>query len=316
MRVCLMIEGQEGVTWEHWLAIALACEEAGLEGLFRSDHYLSLMGRPERPTLDAWTTLAALAAKTERIRLGTLVSPVTFRHPSLLAKAVVVADHVSNGRVELGIGAGWNEAEHRAYGFPFPSTRERMEMLTEQIEIVHRSWAAGPFDFEGSHYRIEGLDAQPKPVQKPRPNLICGGLAQRKSLGIAAKWADEYNTTFPTLDECAERYARFELACEEAGRDPVTMVFSAMTGCLVGTDGVDVKRRARAVMEKTGITGSEDEWIDRGGERWVIGTVDQVVERLRAMEAAGVQRIMLQHLAFEDLEMVHLLGSEVAPKLA
>ena len=166
MRVCLMIEGQEGVTWDDWVALARATEESGLEGLFRSDHYAGLMGDETRGALDAWTTIAALGAVTERIRLGSLVSPVTFRHPSLLAKAVTTADHVSGGRVELGIGAGWNEREHAAYGFPFPELPERLERLEEQLELIVRQWTEDEVDFPGRHYRAEALSAHPRPLQR------------------------------------------------------------------------------------------------------------------------------------------------------
>ena len=201
MRVCLMIEGQEDVTWDQWLALAGACEEHGLEGLFRSDHYESVMGMRERGSLDAWATLAALAARTSRIRLGTLVSPATFRHPSVLAKNVATVDHVSGGRVELGLGAGWHEGEHRAYGFEFPPTPTRMERLAEQLEIVTRSWTEDAFSFQGRHYQVQDLRALPKPVQRPRPTLLVGGGAGPKSLGLAARWADEYNTTGVPLEE-------------------------------------------------------------------------------------------------------------------
>src|SRR6266498_967719 len=177
MRICLMVEGQEGVTWEQWLALADACEAHGLEGLFRSDHYLSVMGRRERGSLDAWATLAGLAARTGTVRLGTLVSPATFRHPSVLAKTVVTVDHISGGRVEVGLGAGWLDQEHAAYGFDMPPAKERMARLAEQLEIVNGEWANGPFDFQGSYYRVKDLDALPKPVQRPRPNLIVGGDA-------------------------------------------------------------------------------------------------------------------------------------------
>src|SRR5205085_4334914 len=154
MRICLMVEGQEDVTWDEWVALARACEEAGLEGLFRSDHYLTVQGRPDRGALDAWATIAALAAVTERIQLGTLVSPATFRHPSVLAKLVVTADHVSGGRVELGIGAGWHEPEHIAFGFPFPPAATRLALLEQQIEIMRRTWEPGPFDLRGRHHRL------------------------------------------------------------------------------------------------------------------------------------------------------------------
>lgn len=311
MRVNLMVEGQEDVTWDQWRALARACADAGLEGLFRSDHYLSVMGRSERGSLDAWATLAALGAATERIRLGALVSPVTFRHPSVLAKMVVTVDHVSGGRAELGIGAGWLRAEHDAYGFPFPPIETRLEVLEEQIEIVHRSWADGPFDFSGRHYRVEGLDALPKPVHRPHPNLIVGGSGGPRSLALAARWADEYNTVLTSPERCRHRRAAAARAWEEAGRDPGTLVFSLMTGCVVGGDPGDLRRRARAVMERTGATGPVDEWLGRHRGDWVVGTVDEVADRLVELEEAGVQRVMLQHLAHDDVEMVSLLG-EVA----
>src|SRR5690348_5962079 len=233
MDLCLMIEGQNGVTWPQWVAIARACEEHGVADLFRSDHYLNLGGEPGRGSLDAWTLLAALGAVTGTVRLGTLVSPATFRHPSTLAKAVVAADHASEGRISLGLGAGWNEREHAAYGFPFPPLGERMERLAEQLEIVHGHWADGPFSFAGRHYTLEKLDAQPKPVQRPHPPLIMGGDAGPRAAALAARWADEYNTTFPSgIDEIRARRERIEAACEAAGREPIP--FSLMTGFVVG----------------------------------------------------------------------------------
>ncbi len=311
MRINLMIEGQEDVTWDQWVALAGSCEEAGLEGLFRSDHYLSVVGQVDRGSLDAWATVAALAGVTGRIRLGTLVSPATFRHPSVLAKMVVTADHVSGGRVELGIGAGWLEAEHAVYGFPFPPAATRMELLEEQVEIVHRSWGADRFDFHGRHYRVDGLDALPKPVQRPHPNLIVGGRGGRRSAALAARWADEYNTVFASVDECRRRRAVVAHACKEAGRDEGALVFSVMTRCVLGVDDDDVRRRARAAMAHAGATGSEDDWLAAHRDEWVVGTVDEVVDRVRRLEDAGVQRLMLQHLAHDDLAAVDLLG-EVA----
>jgi alkanesulfonate monooxygenase SsuD/methylene tetrahydromethanopterin reductase-like flavin-dependent oxidoreductase (luciferase family) len=201
MDLCLMIEGQEGVTWPEWVAIAEACERHGIPALFRSDHQLNLDGHPERGSLDAWATIAALGALTSTLRLGTLVSPVTFRHPSDLAKVVTAADHVSRGRVELGLGAGWHDREHAAYGYPYPPLGARMEMLGEQLEIVHGHWGDEPFSFSGRHYRLEDLDAQPKPAQDPRPPVIMGGDAGPRAARLAARWADEYNTVFATTDQ-------------------------------------------------------------------------------------------------------------------
>lgn len=190
-----MIEGQEGVTWADWLALADACERHGFEGLFRSDHYVSVQGASGRGSTDAWTLLAGLAARTSTLRLGTLVSPVTFREPALLAKAAMTVDEISGGRVELGIGAGWWEEEHRTHGFRFPETRERFEMLEEQLEIVHGLWTNGRFTFKGSHYVLDDVEFLPKSSQRPHPPIIVGGRTvgpwMRRLIG---RWADEFNT--------------------------------------------------------------------------------------------------------------------------
>jgi F420-dependent oxidoreductase-like protein len=306
MELCLMIEGQDGVSWPQWLALARACEASGVPALFRSDHQLNLDGVEERGSLDAWAVLTALAAHTSTLRLGTLVSPVTFRHPSDVAKVVVAADHVSGGRVELGLGAGWNEREHAAYGFPFPPLRERMGMLAEQLEIVHRQWTEGSFSFAGEHYRLEALDAQPKPLQAPHPPLLMGGRAGPRAAALAARWADEYNTSFATLDELLPMKQRVDAACEAAGRDPIP--FSLMTGVLVGRDRAELEDRTRLLTE----------FRDKapGGGAWITGTVDEVAEQLGALRDAGVARVMCQHLLHTDVDMVALIGKELAPQVA
>lgn len=311
MRLCLMIEGQEDVTWPQWVALAEACESSGLEGLFRSDHYSSVQGQVGRGSLDAWTTLAGLAAITERIKLGTMVSPATFRHPSVLAKSVVTVDHISGGRAECGIGAGWHVPEHTAYGFPFKDTATRMRVLEEQIEILHRQWAEEAFDFSGDHYRLEDSRALPKPVSDPHPNLIVGGSGGKRSARIAARWANEYNTVSASPKECKRRRGVVENAFDSEQRLPSELTFSLMTGCIVGRSPDEVRRRARKVMGAFGDEGAEDAWLDSRRDEWVLGTVDEVLEKLGALEAAGVERVMLQHLAHEDIEMIHLLGEEV-----
>ena len=182
-----MIEGQEDVTWPDWVALAAACEEHGVGTMFRSDHYLSVDDRRERGSLDAWGTITALGAITGQVRLGTMVSPATFRHPAVLAKAAVTADHVSGGRIEVGIGAGWWEREHELYGFDLPPTGPRLDALEEQMQIVRGHWEPGPFSFEGEHYRAHELDARPKPVQQPHPPLILGGRGGPRSLRLAAR---------------------------------------------------------------------------------------------------------------------------------
>jgi F420-dependent oxidoreductase-like protein len=284
MRVCLMIEGQEGVTWDQWQALATTAEAAGFEALFRSDHYMPLEGGAGG-SLDAWATINALAAITSTLRLGTLVSPATFRHPSVLARQVVTADHVSGGRVELGLGAGWHEGEHATFGFPFDTVKDRFDRLTEQMEIVHRSWTEGPFDFEGRFYRLQQADPQPKPGRKP--NLIAGGSAKPRGAALAARWADEYNTVYGTADECRERKERIAAACADQGRDPIP--FSLMTSFAVDGDPADHH------------------------PAWIVGTFDQMAAQLRALEEAGVERIMLQHLQHHDVATVELLGRELIP---
>jgi alkanesulfonate monooxygenase SsuD/methylene tetrahydromethanopterin reductase-like flavin-dependent oxidoreductase (luciferase family) len=286
MRVCLMIEGQEGVTWDQWLALAEACERAGLEGLFRSDHYLSILRGGDAGALDAWTILAGLAARTERIRLGTMVSPVTFRHASVLAKSVVTVDHLSGGRAELGIGAGWYEEEHRAYRVPFPAARERIRLLHEQIALIVNHWTQDPH-------------VLPKPVQRPHPPLIVGGSAKPGTVRPAARYADEYNTIFASPDVCRHRRAVLDEACRGAGRDPASLRLSLMTACVLGADQAELSDRLRSHQTLTGREPAADV---------VLGTVEQAAERLREYEAAGVERVMLQHLAHEDVAMVELMG--------
>jgi len=290
MRLALMIEGQEGVSWEDWLALAEACEEHGVEALFRSDHYLS-QTEPGRAALDAWAVIPALAARTSTIELGTLVSPVTFRPPAVLANASMTAYEISGGRVSLGMGTGWMEAEHEAFGFPFPPMSERVRMLAEQIEAVRGYWGDGQ-----------------------RPHLIVGGSGLSGTVGPAAKWADEYNTVMATPAECAERREKLARACEREGRDPIPL--SLMTPCAIGGDPDEARERIRRRLGRAGQTVDPDEYKASRGEAAILGTIDEAAERLRAFEDAGVERVMLQHFDHTDLEMVELIGRELAPAVA
>ncbi len=311
-----MIEGQEGVSWAEWLALATACEDGGLEGLHRSDHYLSVQGQEQRGSLDAWATLAALAARTGRIRLGTLVSPATFRHPSELAKLAATCDHVSGGRVELGIGAGWNEREHQAYGFPFHDLTTRLDLFAEQLEIIHRQWTEEVFSHAGKHYVLDDCRALPKPLQRPHPPLIVGGAARRGTVEPAVRFADEYNTVWASPDQCRERRARVVEACERAGRDPATMTFSLATTLIIGSDRAEFRERTRRVMARLGEQGDPEAFLAGWSEDGIAGTPAEVVERLRLYEDAGVERVFLQHFDHSDLEAVGLLAAEVVPVIA
>jgi len=300
-----MIEGQEGVTWQDWCALADACEEHGVDTLFRSDHYISQGDEARNVAHDAWTTIAALAARTSKLRFGTLVSPATFRAPGLLANAAATADHVSRGRIELGVGAGWMEREHRAYGFPFLETRTRVEMLAEQVEIVHRLWTEERVDFRGRHYTLEDAPGQPQPVQQPRPPLLVGGGGGRGTVEPALRFADEYNTPFVSPAEAAAVRAKVP-----------SLRFSVMTGFIVGETHEEMRERAHTLYARRPREQSFDDWLADYSERCVVGSVDEVVARLREYERAGCDRVMLQHLLHTDLEPVRLIGRELGPALA
>ena len=293
-----MIEGQEGVTWEQWCALADACEEHGVETLFRSDHYISQGDEDANVAHDAWTTIAALAARTTMLRFGTLVSPATFRQPALLANAAATADHVSAGRIELGLGGGWMEREHRAFGFPFPDTRTRVEMLAEQLEIVHRLWTEERVDFRGRHYVLESAPGLPKPVQRPHPPILVGGSGKPGTVEPALRFADEYNAPFVSPAEAARIRARVP-----------SLRFSVMTGCVVGATTGEALERARALYDRRPRDTDFDGWLDTYRERSIVGAVDEVAARLREYEQAGCDRVMLQHLQHADLDSVRLIGT-------
>jgi F420-dependent oxidoreductase-like protein len=316
MQLCLMVEGQEDVSWEQWVALAQACEQHGIGTMFRSDHYMNLDGHaPERGSLDAWGSLCALAAVTRTLRLGTLVSPVAFRHPSELARLVVTADRISGGRVELGIGAGWHEREHEAHGFPFPSLKARMEMLEEQIQVVQGNWGAGPFSFAGEHYQVSELSARPRPVQtsgRAGIPLLMGGAAGPRALRLATRYADEYNTAFATLEEIRERRDRLAEACRREGRP--MMPFSLMTAVVVALDESSLAARCGRLEERANLP--KGSLLGDAPEGWIIGVVEQVAEQLSAIGEAGIDRVMCQHLLHDELEPVALLGERVARLVA
>jgi alkanesulfonate monooxygenase SsuD/methylene tetrahydromethanopterin reductase-like flavin-dependent oxidoreductase (luciferase family) len=300
-----MIEGQEGVTWPLWRDLAAACEQHGIPTLFRSDHYQNLDGQhPERGSLDAWGTINALAAITTKLRLGTLVSPTSFRHPSVLAKLVVTADHVSGGRIDVGIGAGWHEREHEAYGFPFLPTKTRVDVLEEQIHVLMGHWGTEPFSFSGGHYTLSDLDAQPKPVQQPHPPLLMGGNAGPRSAALAARFADEYNTPFPSVDQVKQRKSSIDQACERAGREPIP--FSIMVGAVLGVDGAEVQRRARKVADATGQDAAA--LVRSPPQGWIVGTIEEAAEQLAPMREAGVGRVMCNQFVEPEVGQVARLG--------
>lgn len=306
MRLCLMIEGQEGVTWDDWVRLARLTENEGLEGLFRSDHYTAII-RPDADALDAWATLAGLAALTGRIRLGTMVSPATFRHPSVLARMAVTVDHISHGRVDVGMGSGWYEREHEAHGFPFLDGRQRFALFAEQVEIVVRSWTEERFDHDGPAYRLRDQQALPRPVQEPHPPLVLGGSVKPRFAALAARYASEVNTLGAPDDELRERKAALDRACADAGRDPATLGFSVMTACFVGETRSDVLDRVARFLAVRGGDTDAAALIAERSDRWLVGTVDEVAERIEGLSALGVTRVLLQHLNHDDDAMIGLL---------
>jgi F420-dependent oxidoreductase-like protein len=309
VRLALMIEGQEGVTWDDWIALAETCEAHGVEALFRSDHYIS-MSVEERPVLDAWATLAALAARTTKLELGTLVSPATFRHPSVLARNAATADEVSGGRVTVGMGAGWMEREHDAYGFDFRTARERIARFAEQLEIVHGLLRRDHFTFDGERYRLQDAPG----LNRPELPILVGGSARPGTAEPAVRFADEYNTLFATHEQLRERKRTLDEACERAGRDPTTLRRSVMAPCVIGTSDEEVRASAKRTAERFGR--DADTVLERYGELGAVGTIQHVAERLRETEALGYERVMLQHLVHDDLETVALIGRELVPAVA
>jgi F420-dependent oxidoreductase-like protein len=312
VRFALMLEPQQGLTYEEQRTIALRAEAAGFETLFRSDHYESFPGESDLPTTDAWAVVAGLARDTTRIGLGVLVSPVGFRAPGNLAKLAITVDEMSGGRLEMGVGAGWHEIEHRRHGFPFPAIGERAEQLEETLEILHGLWE-GPdgWSFAGRHYRIDDALFRPKPGSLPgrhggRPNLIIGGQGTPRSYRIAARYADEFNLSSISPEDASVKFAALDEALRAAGREPSTLVHSAMTGMLLGRDAAEVERRQQAVMAAFGAEEGFDAWFDARRPRWVLGTPDQARAIVRRFEDSGVTRIMLQDFIPRDLEMIDL----------
>jgi F420-dependent oxidoreductase-like protein len=321
MRFALMIEPQQGLSYAEQLDIARTAEDSGFEALFRSDHYESFPGPPDNPTTDAWAVLAGLARETTRIALGSLVSPVTFRLPGNFAKVVTTVDEMSGGRIEVGLGAGWHEDEHRRHGFPFPDIGERADMLEEQLAILHGLWTEPDgWSFRGKHYEIEDALFRPKPVDAPgrprtasgavRPRIIVGGDGKPRSMRVAAKYADEFNLSSARPETAAAKYAALAETCRAAGRDPATLTRSAMAGVLIGANAREVEQRERALLEALEVKAGAG-WLDERRTRWVVGTPDEARAMLARFAEAGVERIMLQDFVPRDLEMIELMGREL-----
>jgi len=307
MRLRIFTEPQQGASYDDLLAVARTAEELGFDGFFRSDHYLRMGdGDPGPGPTDAWVTLAGLARETSRVRLGTLVTAGTFRLPGPLAITVAQVDAMSGGRVELGIGAGWFDDEHRAHGIPFPSTRERFDRLEEQLEIITGMWTTPvgeTFSFHGRYYELADSPALPKPVQQPHPPIIIGGYGTKRTPALAAHYAQEFNLAFPPLGTYAKYAQRARQACTDAGRDPASLRTTVALVVCCGRDEAEFRRRAAAIGRQP------DELRENGAA----GLPGEVVDTLHAFEAAGAEDAYLQMLDVSDLEHLALLAAEVMP---
>ncbi len=312
MRFALMTEPQQGLTYDEILALARTAEAAGLEAFFRSDHYASFPGESGLHTTDAWATLAGLARETTTIRLGTLVSPVTFRIPGNLAKLIQTVDEMSGGRIEAGFGAGWNEEEHAQLGIPFPPLGERYDMLAEELAIVHGLWTEGDgWSFEGKHWQVRGARRHGDAARAGRrhPHIVLGGKGLPRMAELVARYGDEFNLISASPDDAPAAYGRVRAACEEVGRDPDEVVYSAMTGVLVAETETDLLARVDDLMKVLGRDAAEGAaWLAERRGRWIMGTPDEAHERAAALGRAGTQRIMLQDFLPRDLEHVELMG--------
>ncbi|KQP66944.1 LLM class F420-dependent oxidoreductase [Nocardioides sp. Leaf285] len=305
MDLRVFTEPQQGATYDDLLAVAREAETLGFDAFFRSDHYLAMSGDGLPGPTDAWTTLAGLARETSTIRLGTLMTSATFRHPGPLAVQVAQVDQMSGGRVELGIGAGWFAAEHERYAIPFPSVGERFDRFEEQLEIVTGLWATrGGFTFEGRHHVVRDSPGLPKPVQTPPP-VIIGGLGKRRTPELAARFADEFNLPFVDTATTREQSARVARACEAVDRDPASMTWSNALVLCVGADEAEVARRAGAIGRD----------VDDLRAHGLAGTPAEVLDRIGAYAAEGCQRLYLQVLDLHDLDHLRLVAAEVAPHL-
>jgi F420-dependent oxidoreductase-like protein len=319
MRFALMLESQQGLSYGDHVAIAKRAEANGFEALFRSDHYTSFPGPAGQPTTDAWTVIAGLARDTDRIGLGVLVSPVTFRHPGSFAKVVTTVDEMSGGRIEVGVGAGWNELEHRQLGLPFPPIKDRADLMEDQLAILHGLWGEPDgWSYDGHQVSINEAVFQPKPVDVPgrprtaiggaRPRLLVGGQGSPRTYRLAARYADEFNLSSSGPAKAREAYAAVDAACEAIGRDPASLAHSTMAGVLIGRDQREMTERLAAAVSAFASGQDDQAWLEERLERWIIGTPDEARDTVARFADAGVERIMLQDMLPWDLDMIDVMG--------
>ncbi len=318
MKLGVMIEGQEGLDWERWRRITRATEDLGFESLWRSDHFFSLMGPRDRNALETFVSLVHVAENTTRIKFGTLVCSMTFRHPSLLARMAAGVDLLSGGRFILGIGAGWNVPEHEAFGIPFPPLKQRMDTLEDSAAIIRGLWSQDAFSFKGRVFELKEARLNPKPAARERTPLLVGGGGEKRTLRVVARYASEWNVTPMSVERYRQKVKVLEEHCAKVGRDPSTIDRSLMCAFIVGRTQAEVVRRVEAlqqVMPAMAQTPAEQLAAGLAARGWLVGTPAQVIDQIKAFEAEGVGRIMLQHHNQTDFEALELIASDVMPKV-
>jgi len=328
MKVGIIVEGHEGLSWDSWRRLAAQTDALGFDSFWRSDHLLSFIDE-RREAHETWLALTVAALETKRLQIGSLVSPMTFRHPAMLAKLASSVDSLSQGRLVLGVGAGWNGREHRAHGLPFPPFRERLDRLQEGIEIILHLQGNGSVSYQGQYYEVDAANPYPKPFQmpmqgaqgthRPRIPLLIGGRGGERFLGIVARYADEWNMTTNSPSFYCERSEHLEAQCRLVGRDPAAIRRSVAVGILVGRSPQEIERRSmvmqRLIPYLAAVSPSEVPEAARA-VGWVCGRPDEIVQRLRELAAVGIDRVMLQHNDFDDEDVLDLIAREVIPAVA
>jgi len=307
IEIGIMIEGQEGLTWEQFFKIAEIVEELGFASLFRADHLTSLEGFPQRASLALWPSLTALAIRTKRIRFGPMVCPITFRHPIMLAKMATAVDELSGGRLDLGLGAGWYKGEHQMFGIEYPAYKTRLEMLDEGTQVIKSLWKGQPFNFKGRHFQLDQAETHPGPAQDS-PTIIMGGKGE-KTLQIVARHATEWNFSYEGIDLFRQKSNHLDEKCRAIGRDPATLTRSLMTPFVIGRDKRVLQKRIdahRAIFPS--LPATLDDWLAAG---YVGGSPQQLTEQLADFVEAGIKRFMLQQNDLDDLDSIELLAQEV-----
>jgi F420-dependent oxidoreductase-like protein len=317
-KIGIMIEGQEGLTWERWNRLTDAGERLGFDSIWRSDHLCSVMGVPERDTLALWPSLTAVAMRSERLEFGQLVSPVTYRHPVHLAYDAMSLHELSGGRFWLGVGAGWNVSEHAAFGFRLPPLKVRMDRFEESLKVITGLWSGEPVTFNGEHFQLDDAQHRPAPGQGPRVPIIIGGGGEKRTLRVVAEYADEWNVTTISREGYETKVDVLKRHCDAVGRDFGAIQRSIMTGHIIGRNQQEIERRAAKVQEvipaMREMTPAEaaDQFRGRG---WLVGTPAEVVEEIKGREAQGLQRFMIQTHDHDDIEALELWSSEVLPHI-